>query len=292
MKFCIALAYNEARELPELSRVAEEAGFSAAILSDHLVYPTKLETPYPYTESGLPHWERETPWPDPIVTAAALAMVTERLQFITSIFVLPTRHPVLAAKSISTAAILSGNRLVLGVGAGWMREEFELVGQPFKARGRRMNESIEVMRKLWTGEPVAHQGEFYRFDAMQMRPAPDAPVPIWAGGHADAALHRATHLCDGWLSEIQTSEEMRDITKRLHELRASSPRRSEPFHICAAVTDAINLDGYRRMEDLGVTHLITVPWLFYGVPESLEEKCDGIRRFGETVLSKLEDPDD
>ena len=119
MKFCIALAYNDARELPELSREAEEAGFSAAILSDHLVYPAELETPYPYTESGLPRWEHDTPWPDPIVTAAALAMVTERLQFIISIYVLPMRHPVMAAKSISTASVLSDNRLVLGVGAGW-----------------------------------------------------------------------------------------------------------------------------------------------------------------------------
>ena len=288
MKFCIALAYNDTRELPELCRVAEESGFSAAILSDHLVYPAVLETPYPYTRDGQPRWEHDTPWPDPIVTAAALAMVTERLQFITSIFVLPTRHPVLAAKSISTAAVLSDNRLILGVGAGWMREEFDLVGQPFEARGRRMNESIDVMRKLWTGEPVAHAGDFYRFDAVQMRPVPEAAIPIWAGGHAAAALRRATHLCDGWLSEVQTSEEMRSIAKRLHRLRASSPRRNEPFHICAAVTDAFTLDGYQEMADLGVTHLITVPWLFYGQPESLQEKCDGIRRFGETVLANLE----
>jgi probable F420-dependent oxidoreductase len=285
VKFCIALAYNDTSELPALCRTAEECGFEAVILSDHLVYPASLRTPYPYTRDGLPRWQPDTPWPDPFVSVGALSMVTERLRFIISVFVLPLRHPAQAAKSIATASVLSNDRLVLGVGAGWMREEFELVGQRFENRGRRTAEALEVMRKLWTGEAVEHRGEFYRFEAVQMSPVPRLPVPVWGGGHADAALRRAAQLCDGWLSEIQKSDEMPAIVKRLRELRADSSRSEVPFSICAAVSDAVGVDAYRRLAGLGVTHIITVPWLFYGQPRALEEKCDGIRRFADEVLS-------
>lgn len=287
MKFCIALAYNEPLELPELTRAAEDCGFGAVLLSDHLVYPAELRTPYPYTEDGRPRWAPETPWPDPFVMVGALAAVTSRIEFITSVFVLPLRHPVLAAKSIATAAVLAEGRLVLGIGAGWMREEFEVLGQRFTDRGRRMDEALEVMRKLWSGEVVAHEGEFYRFDALRMRPAPREPIRVWAGGHAEAALRRATHSCDGWLSEVQRAEEMPGILERLRVLRASSPRRDAPFSVCAAVQNAVGLDAYRGIRDLGVTHLITVPWLFYGRGQSLEEKREGIRRFADDVLAKL-----
>jgi probable F420-dependent oxidoreductase len=287
MKFCIALAYNDPHELPALAIAAEKAGFEAVILSDHLVYPAKLETPYPYTQDGRPRWEPDTPWPDPFVAVGALAAVTERLRFITSIFVLPLRHPVLAAKTIATAAVMSDERLVLGIGAGWMREEFDLVGAPFARRGRRMEESLAVMRALWTGEPVAHQGEFYRFDAVQMSPVPDRPVPVWGGGVSPVALRRAATLCDGWLSEIQKVAEMPDILKILREARADSPRAEIPFSVCAAVADAFTLDAYRRLHDQGVTHLITVPWMFYGPATTLATRCDGIARFGEEVLGPL-----
>jgi probable F420-dependent oxidoreductase len=287
MKFCIALAYNDPRELPALARSAEAAGFEAVILSDHLVYPVALNTPYPYTKDGRPRWEPATPWPDPFVAIGALAAVTERLRFITSIFVLPLRHPVLAAKTVATAAVMSGERLVLGVGAGWMREEFDLVGEPFAGRGRRLEEQLDVMRALWSGEPVAHEGAFYRFDAVQMSPVPEAPIPVWGGGVSEVALRRAATRCDGWLSEIQKQAEMPGILKTLRAARADSPRAGTPFSVCAAVADAFTPDAYRRLEEQGVTHLITVPWLFYGAPETLEQKCDGIARFGDEVIGPL-----
>ncbi len=287
MKFCIALAYNDPLELPELARAAEGAGFEAVILSDHLVYPAVLRTPYPYTQDGRPRWEPSTPWPDPFVAIGALSAVTERLRFVTGIYVLPLRHPVLAAKAIGTAAVMSRNRVVLGVGAGWMREEFELVEQPFEGRGRRMEEAIEILRKLWRGGAVAHEGRYHRFEAAEMSPVPDRPVPIWGGGLSEPALRRAACLCDGWLSEIQTLDQMPELTATLLALRRDSPRRDIPFSICAAVADAVTPDAYRRLGDLGVTHLITVPWLFYGRPRSLGDKRDGIRRFGDEVLAPL-----
>jgi alkanesulfonate monooxygenase SsuD/methylene tetrahydromethanopterin reductase-like flavin-dependent oxidoreductase (luciferase family) len=166
-----------------------------------------------------------------------------------------------------------------------MREEFDLLGVPFEARGRRLEECVSVLRKLWKGGLVEHHGEFYDFDPLQMSPTPRAPIPIWGGGTSDRALRRAATLLDGWASEIQTRAEIREISAKLRAWRRDSDRANEPFGICAAVQDAFTPDHYREMSDLGVTQLITVPWLLYGVTDdALDKKCDAIRRFGDEFI--------
>jgi probable F420-dependent oxidoreductase len=288
LEFCIAVAYTDPNELCEIARTAEQAGFGGIVVSDHIIYPGKLETPYPYTSHGRPRWEVDTPWPDPLIAVGAMAAVTERIRFICSIYLLALRHPVLAAKSVSTAAVMSQNRLILGVGAGWMREEFDLVGQPFEARGRRLDESIEVLRSLLRGGMVEHHGEFYDFDSIQMSPVPDRALTIYGGGISNVALRRAATLCDGWASEIQTTEELDTILEKLRNYRAGSARAGQPFGVCAALRDVFELDGYRAMAERGVTELITVPWLFYGdASQSCAQKCDGIRRFGDEVITQI-----
>ncbi len=289
VKFAIAVAYNDPTHLNPIARAAEEAGFGGIVISDHIIYPGRLETPYPYSETGKPRWEADTPWPDPFVAVASMAAVTERLEFITSIFVLTLRHPVLAAKTIATTSVLSGGRLKVGIGAGWMREEFELLGQPFEGRGRRLSESIDVMRKLWRGGMVEHHGEHYDFEPVQMSPVPEHEIHIYGGGLSTAALKRAATQCDGWASEIQTSSELIEINRQLLRYRADSERADEPFGLCVALKDVYTIDGYRRMADHGVSEMITVPWLFYGPQtQSCDQKCAGIRRFGEEVIAKLE----
>lgn len=288
MKFCIALAFTDPSQWPALAREAESAGFDSLILSDHLFYPLELQTPYPYTRSGKPRWQPSTPWPDPLIAAAALGAVTQRLRFITSIYILPLRHPLVAAKQIATAALFSGGRLTLGIGAGWMREEFDLVGQPFETRGRRMLESVEVMQKLWAGGMVEHHGEFYDFAALEQSPLPPGPIPIWGGGTSDLALRRAATHFDGWVAEMQVLDEIAGFARKLRRYRADSPRARNPLQMCAAVIDAVTLDDYRLLEEQGLTHLITVPWLRYGVTgDDLASRCDGIRRFGEDVIAAL-----
>lgn len=288
MQFYIAVAYNDPEHLCEIARAAEEAGFGGIVVSDHVFYPGRLETPYPYTSSGRPRWEVETPWPDPLIAVGAMAAVTERLRFLSSVYVLGLRHPVLAAKSIATAAVMSHNRFTLGVGAGWMREEFEVLGQSFERRGRRLDEAIGILRSLLGGGMVEHHGEFYDFDPIQMRPVPSEKLRIYGGGVSQPALRRAATLCDGWASEIQTTEELDRILAELRRLRADSPRAGEPLGICAALRDVFDVDGFRAMRDRGVSELITVPWLFYGSDgSSCRDKCDGIRRFADEVIAKL-----
>ena len=137
MKFVTSLAFTHPSELGALARAADEAGFAYVSLSDHVVHPQKLETPYPYTEDGSPRWEPFTSWPDPWVTIASLAAQTQRLRFYTSVFVLPMRDPFTVAKAVGTAAVLSEGRVSLGIGAGWMKDEFDLVERSFRNRGKR-----------------------------------------------------------------------------------------------------------------------------------------------------------
>jgi len=217
-----------------------------------------------------------------------MAAVTEHLRFVTTIFVLPMRNPFLVAKAVATASLLSCDRVALGVGVGWMREEFELLGQPFARRGARTDEMIQVLRKLWDGGWVEHHGEFFDFPRLEMSPVPPAEIPIYSGGLSKPALRRAATLCDGWISDLHGLEELRQILAELRQLRARSERADRPFSVLAACRDVFDLDGYRRLRDLGVTHLLTQPWIFYGgAQQTLGQKCAGIRRFGEEVIARM-----
>jgi probable F420-dependent oxidoreductase len=287
MKFVTSLAFSDPAQILPIAQACDAAGFDAVAVSDHLVHPERIDTPYPYTPDGSPRWQPFTAWPDPWVTAGYVAAATERLRVVTSIYVLPIRNPVLAAKEIGTAAVLSGGRVALGLGVGWMREEFELAGAPFERRGARTNEMIEVLRKLWAGGWVEHHGAFYDFPRLEMSPAP-GDVPIYGGGLSEPAFRRAAHLCDGWISDLHTTAELAKMIERLHALRADGPRAGRPFSVLASVMDAVTPDDYRRLEEIGVTHVQTMPWIFYGgATEDLQQRLDGIRRFGDEIVASL-----
>jgi len=287
MQFVIPTAFSPTAHFCAMARAAEEHGWDAVAISDHVAHPERIASPYPYTPDGAIRWNEHTAWPDPWVSIAAMAAVTTRLRFVTNIYVLALRNPFLAAKAVATAAALSGDRVALGVGVGWCREEFVLAGQEFGDRGRRTDEMIEVLRKLWTGDYVEHQGRCYRFERVRMLPAPGAPVPIYGGGLSEPALRRAARL-DGWISDIHTLAELREIAATLRRLRAEAGLAERPYAIVAACSDAFGADGVRRLGEIGVTHYATAPWLFYGGSwDSLPDKVDGLRRFADEVIAKL-----
>ncbi|MBW2420261.1 MAG: TIGR03619 family F420-dependent LLM class oxidoreductase [Deltaproteobacteria bacterium] len=287
MKFVISGAFQPPRDLVPLALAAEEAGYEAISFSDHVIYPEKLDTPYPYTEDGKRRYDESSEFPDAWVVAGALSAVTTRLRFTTNVFVLPMRNPFLAAKTVATAAAMSQDRITLTVGVGWSKVEFELLGQSFARRGARADEMIEVMRKLWTGEMIDHQGEFYQFERLKMTPPiPDTQIPIWVGGISDLALRRAARN-DGWLSDLQTSEEILGCIEKVRAYREALGR-DDAFDVMASASDAHDLDGYRRLGDGGVNHVLTMPWVFYhGMTEDLEKKVDGVKRFGEDIVQKM-----
>jgi alkanesulfonate monooxygenase SsuD/methylene tetrahydromethanopterin reductase-like flavin-dependent oxidoreductase (luciferase family) len=135
---------------------------------------------------------------------------------------------------------------------------------------------------------VEHRGEFYPFDRLEMSPAPSEPVPIYFGGVSEPALRRAARLGDGWISDIHSTEELRAHCATLRAYRAEAGREATPFSVIAAAIDAFDLDGYKRLEDAGVTHLLTMPWFFYGGPTiPLAQKIESITRFADDVIAKM-----
>jgi len=287
MKFVIPTAFSPASQLCAMAVLAEQNGIDALAISDHVVHPEKISTPYPYTKDGAIRWSEDTAWPDPFVAIGAMAAVTTRVRFLTNVYVLALRNPFLAAKAIATAAALSGDRVALGVGVGWCAEEFELAGQEFHTRGKRSDEMIEVLRKLWTGAYVEHHGRHYDFGRARMLPAPAAPLPIYGGGLSEPALRRAARL-DGWVSDLHSTAALREIAAKLRQYRVECGRGDEPFDLVAACTDAFDADGIRRLGDVGVTHYATAPWILYGGRwDSLDDKRDGLRRFADEVIAKV-----
>jgi probable F420-dependent oxidoreductase len=288
LKFILPTSFLDPTHFLDMARAADESGWWAMAMSDHVVHPKDIRSAYPYTADGKAYWRSSNPWPDVWVSIGAMAAVTTRLRFFTNIFILPIRHPILVAKAVGTAAVLSHDRVALGVGVGWMREEFEILGQSFSTRGARTNEAIDLLRLLWRGGMVEHHGKHYSFGPLEMSPAPSAPIPIYSGGLSEAALRRSGERCDGWISVIHSVEEIRAYAKTLSEIRTRAGRGNLPFEVIVACNDAFDIDGYRRLEEAGATALITVPWLLYsGDSRSLRDKLDGIRRFADDVIAKV-----
>ncbi len=181
------------------ARRMETLGYDSLWASDHVVIPHRIESRYPYSDTGKFPLPPEANFLEPLTTLALVAGVTERVKLGTTILVLPHRHPVLAAKSLATLDHLSGGRVILGAGVGWMREEIELLGSPFDRRGAWSDEAIRVMRACWRDERTRFRGEFFAFDDVGAFPKPArGDIPIWIGGHTPRALKRVVALGDGW----------------------------------------------------------------------------------------------
>ncbi|MEM7411348.1 MAG: TIGR03619 family F420-dependent LLM class oxidoreductase [Myxococcota bacterium] len=289
MQFSLSTQFTNTADFLELAPVVESHGYGEMVMGDHLVYHEQIASKYPYGKSDERMWHRETEWPDVWVASGMMAAVTKTLLFSQAVYVLPQRDPVLVAKAAGTAAFLSGGRMRIGVGLGWTREEFELVGVPFERRGARTDEMIEVMRKLWTGDTVEHHGEFFDLPPMTMRPPVEGGVPIVIGGISKPAMRRAARLGDGWAPAYLTVEQTRAGLEEIAAMRVEAGR-SGPFEVCTACVDAFDLDGYRRMRDAGVTFATTAPWVLYGKPlidPPRDVVFDSVRRFADEIIAKL-----
>jgi probable F420-dependent oxidoreductase len=276
MKFCHGLIGAAPEHWCRLARACEEGGFDSVAVSDHVLYPAELESKYPYTADGTPLFSPEEDWPDAWVAIGAMAAVTSRLRFLTNVYVLPSRNPFIAAKAIGTAAHLSGGRVGLGIGAGWMREEFDLLGQPFARRGARMEEMVEILRALWSGGMVEHRGEFYEFGPVEMRPVPPAPVPVYVGGHSDIAFGRAARIGDGWLGVHYTPEELLAHCDTLRRAREDAGTADRPFEVIASPMAAPTQDLLDTLEAAGVTTILTSSWMATGLTAPDVDRAEGM----------------
>jgi probable F420-dependent oxidoreductase len=255
---------------------AERLGYDAISLPDHVVFPARLSTPYPYTADGAPPWSPEDEWADPLVAAAAMAARTARIEFVTGVYVLAMRHPLLVAKALATLGEVSDGRFSLGVGAGWMREEFAAVDAPFAGRGRRLDESIDVLRAALAG-PTSYAGRHFAFDELSM--SPRRPVRILAGGHSPAALRRAARL-DGLILPLTSAAQTASYVREVRRLRESDA----PFEIIASGFDAVELEA------AGVDAVRVHPFSFYagGAQNpgalSLEQRFEFMARYMDEVI--------
>ncbi len=184
--------------ITEIARVAEREGFDSVWMFDHLFTPSNLESQYPYSRDGSYAMSAADPFFDPLALFGVLAGVTTRVKIGTGVLIAAYRHPIVLAKAIAMIENFAPGRLMLGIGTGWMREEFDALGVPFERRGPRLTEYMKALRAIWSGEPTAFDGEFYSWPEGGFLPAPTAPIPLIVGGHSDAALRRAAEHGDGW----------------------------------------------------------------------------------------------
>ena len=204
-----------------------------------------------------------------------------------AVYILPLRNPLEVAKSTATVAVLSDNRLALGVGAGWMKEEFEQLGIDFHTRGKRFNETITVLRKLWQSGMVEHHGDFFDFDPLQMSPAPSQTIPIYVGGTSKAALRRTARLGDGWIGAGNHPDDVPPILKSLAELRQEAGTASQPFQTIVPLTTAPDPDVLRGLEDHGMTSTVSYPFAYtVGPQSSLDEKRRAMETYAETIIAR------
>jgi len=271
-----------------LARAADEAGYHGFTIPDSICYPEVSDSKYPYTPDGNREFLDGKPFIEPLILAASLAAVTERLRFATFVVKLAVRNPVLVAKEIMSLAVMSDNRFSFGVGLSPWPEDFAVTGVPWEGRGRRMDEMIDILRGLSTGDYYEFHGDHFDFQSIKMTPAPSQPIPILIGGHSDAAIRRAARVGDGWMHAGGPDEDLRKMIDRLKELRSEYDRSNEPFEIHVISMEGFTLDGLRRLEDGGVTDAVVGLRPGYeGDAMSLEEKLSAVNRFADEVICKL-----
>lgn len=286
MRYTVSVAMSPVEQLIELAKTAEEVGFDSIALPDSIFYMEKQSADYPYTADGSRMWNEDTPWADPLIVAGAMGAVTSKLRFYTNVMKLGSRNPLLLARQVGSVANLTNNRFGFGVGIGWAPEEFEWCGVPYAKRGKRVDEMIEVIKRVLAGGMVEFHGDFYDFDKLQMSPAPSKPVPFYVGGHTEVALRRAARIGDGWTSAMLKCDQLAEIIGKLKALLGEYGRADELFEYQAVCIDKFDVDGHRDLVTAGVTDNIVIPWIFdgHGFDAPIEKKKDSLKRYADTYI--------
>jgi probable F420-dependent oxidoreductase len=290
MRFSYAESMVDPSYYLPLARAAEEAGYDSFVVPDSICYPEVSDTTYPFNPDGSRDFLEDKPFLEPFSIIPAMGAVTDRIRFVTFVIKLPIRHPVLITKQITSTAVLTDDRLVLGVGTSPWPEDYEITDVPWARRGKRMDEMITVMRGLMAGGFFEFHGEVFDVPSLKMCPTPRRPVPILIGGHHEAALKRAAVDGDGWLHGGGDPADLPGLLDRLAILRKEHGTEDKPFEVHVISADAYAPDGIHRLEELGVTDVIVGFRWPYGVEqdtESLQTKIDNLRRFADDVIAKV-----
>ena len=288
MRFTYAEAMTDPAFYIPLAKAAEAAGYHAMTIPDSVAYPFQSDSKYPYTPDGNREFLDGKAFIESFVLTAALCAVTTTLKFNHFVLKLPIRPPALVAKQAGSLAAMFDNRLGLGVGTSPWPEDYELMNVPFARRGKRMDECIDIIRGLTSGEYFEYHGEFYDIPKTKMTPAPSKPLPILIGGHADAALRRAARN-DGWMHGGGDPEELDALLAKLNRFREEAGK-TGPYEIHVISIDAYTPDGIKRLKDKGVTDVIVgfrIPYIMGQDTEPLDAKIRNLEMFAENVIAKV-----
>lgn len=281
MHFGVTLVRVHPMAAPSIALKAEQLGYESVWIGDHLIWPAEFNPRYPYAPLGRPVSIRpDVPTMDCWVLLATIAAATATIRLGTDVYILPLRDPFVTARSAMTLDVLSGGRFTFGVGAGWLKEEFDVVGVDYSTRGRRTDECLRVLELLWTQDMPEFAGEFFQFPPVKFEPKPTqrAGPPILIGGQSPAALRRAAERADGWLGIGLKGPELEITIQRLRSLRRESRRAQEPLDITMltnALPTAAEVDQFRQT---GVTRLIVAPF------ERTKDAELGLERFAESAF--------
>jgi probable F420-dependent oxidoreductase len=289
VRFSYAESMTDPSYYPALARAAEEAGYDSMIVPDSICYPMHSDSVYPFNPDGSREFLEDKPFLEPFSLIPALGAVTSRLRFTTFVLKLPVRDPVLTAKQATSTAVLTGGRLVLGVGVSPWREDYEILGIDWAGRGRRMDEAIAILRGLAAGGYFEYHGTVFDLPPVKIAPVPAAPIPVLIGGHSDAALRRAARVGDGWMHGGGDPADLPGLLEKLARFRREEGTGNRPFEIHVISADAYTPDGVRRLADQGVTDLIVGfrwPYVTGPDPEPLETKLTNLRRYATTIITK------
>lgn len=235
-----------------LAIAAESAGFDTFTIPDSICYPEHADSKYPYNDDGSREFLDGVPFIDPFILSAWLASATTHLKFSTSVLKVPIRHPVLLAKQLTSLNALIGNRFVFGIGLSPWEEDFLATGTDFKSRGKRMEECIQIIRGLSTGEYFGWDSEYYKIPRIKLCPVPSEPPKILYGSHSEPGLRRAAKMCDGWISAGGHMNELVDMIQRLKTYRKEAGREGKAFEMQVMGPECYNPDSIKRLAELGV----------------------------------------
>jgi probable F420-dependent oxidoreductase len=289
MKFGLVFANTGVFAGPEgataIARGAEEAGFESLWTVEHVVVPQDYESEYPYDKSGKMPGGETSDIPDPLIWLAYVAGATSTIRLATGILIATQRNPLITAKEVATLDRLSEGRVTLGVGVGWLEEEFRALGVPFERRGKRLDDYIVAMRALWTEERATHQGDFTSFDNAISRPKPAQPsVPIVIGGHSEAAARRAGRLGDGFFPGRGSNARLRELFDVMRKAALDAGRDPDTIELTVGGAAAFGPDpvgALRELEEMGVSRVVIPP-----LGRKAHDIGPALAKFAEDVIAK------
>jgi probable F420-dependent oxidoreductase len=263
-----------------VAQMAEELGFESIWTVEHVVVPSGYQSQYPYSDTGRMPGGEDVPIPDPLIWLAFVAAATKTVRLATGILILPQRNPVILAKEIATLDRLSGGRVELGVGVGWLEEEFDALGVPFAERGKRTDEYIEVLRKLWREPESSHEGTFASFAPLKSYPKPAATEgpPIHVGGHTPTAARRAGRLGDGFFPG-RAGDDLAALLDIMRKTALDCGR--DPNTIEVTAGGGLGLDDVKQAADMGVDRVVVPPLGF-----DIETLRTNLGNYSENVIAK------